>query len=75
MKRRMLLKEDAQTWVITDTSTTRIPVRTSAVINLDEAIQAVYRKYGTDLQAFFRDAFKEAARQGERRTNTEVHPQ
>ena len=38
--------------------------------NLDSAIKAVQRRYGTDLQAFFRDAFeKELARQSE---NTKV---
>jgi len=30
--------------------------------NLSEAIKAVYRRYGNDLPAFFRDAYKETAR-------------
>jgi hypothetical protein len=31
--------------------------------SLDEAVKAVYREYGTDLSAFFRDAYREAARE------------
>lgn len=31
--------------------------------NLDVAIKAVYRRYGTDLPSFFRDAYEEVARQ------------
>lgn len=42
---------------------------------LDQAINAVYRKYGTDLPAFFRDAYaKEMARKNEEGRNAEVHP-
>lgn len=29
--------------------------------NLDEAIKWVYKRYGTDLPSFFRDAYKNAA--------------
>lgn len=45
--------------------------------NLDNAIKAVYRRYGTDLQAFFRDAYeKELARQNEKKTaDAEDDPQ
>lgn len=42
---------------------------------LDQTIKAVYRKYGTDLPAFFRDAYaKEIARKNEETANAEVHP-
>jgi hypothetical protein len=30
--------------------------------NLAEAVKWVYKEYGTDLSAFFQDAYKEAAR-------------
>lgn len=44
--------------------------------NLDNAIKAVYRRYGTDLQAFFRDAFeKELARENEPAAEAEDDPQ
>lgn len=43
--------------------------------NLDNAIKAVHRRYGTDLQAFFRDAFeKELARQNENTADAEDDP-
>lgn len=34
---------------------------------LREAIDRVYRKYGTDLSAFFRDAHREAQRESEKK--------
>jgi hypothetical protein len=37
--------------------------------NLAEAVKWVYKQYGTDLTAFFRDAYKEAARK-----HPELHP-
>lgn len=43
--------------------------------NLDEAIKWVYKRYGTDLPAFFRDAYKEAARKHrESADNVEASP-
>ena len=44
--------------------------------NLNEAIKAVYRRYGTDLPAFFQDAYKEAACKHQEAVddNGEVYP-
>lgn len=35
--------------------------------NLAEAVKWVYKRYGTDLSAFFRDAYKDAARKQQER--------
>jgi hypothetical protein len=76
MKKRVQIKKETQEPTITQTATTRAVTRTYTM-NFDEAIKAVYRKYGTDLPAFFRDAFREAAKKDERAktaANAEVHP-
>jgi hypothetical protein len=45
--------------------------------NLAEAVKWVYQRYGTDLPAFFEDAYKDVTRKQQERTaddNTEVCP-
>lgn len=36
------------------------PMPSSDSTDLDEALSRIYERYGTDLQAFFRDAYKDA---------------
>lgn len=40
-----------------------LPSRVSNSGRLDEAIKSVYERYGTDLSAFFRDAYEQVARE------------
>ncbi len=52
------------------------PDRSHVSGSLNEAIKAVYQRYGTDLPTFFRDAYKEAARRHKEPadSNTEAVP-
>jgi len=42
---------------------TEIPSHVNPSGKLDEAVKSVYKKYGTDLSAFFQDAYKASARE------------
>jgi predicted nucleic acid-binding protein len=80
MKKRVQLKKERQEPTITHTPVTSTLTRTvtrTSTVNLEEAIEAVYRKYGTNLSALFRDAFQEAAKHHERgktAAKAEAHP-
>jgi len=45
------------------------PVRTG---DLDKAIERIYQKYGRDLQAFFRDVYKETRTENEQSEPAQV---
>jgi len=44
------------------------PVEDKRQKELREAVERVYRKYGSNLTAFYRDAHREAQRESEKRT-------
>jgi len=74
MKKEAQLKKETREPIVTGKVAARTVTHTYT-LNLDEAINAVYRKYGTDLPKFFRDAYdKEIARKNEQAMPAEVHP-
>lgn|GEM_PF-2804509 len=65
MKKETQIKQETPEPTATRIATTRTITHTYT-LNRDEAIEAVYRKYGTDLPAFFRDALQHVAKKNER---------